>query len=98
MLYRYKLYVAITSILHIQMCTCMKVETCLKRYYVHEYNTSLGSRLHIKVIRTVYTHDLSMASGRISQGVVDLIGYHLIRQHTYPSIQSLYTDLCSPDR
>ena len=102
-MHRYKLYVH-TIQQASQLCvTCITISSQLKRYTPlhHQYTPSstLQARLHIKVIRCVYhIHTHSSPTGGISQGLVDLIGYHFICHHTSISIHQLYPHLSSSSR
>lgn len=104
---RYKLYVH-TIQQASQLCvTSITISSQLKRYtpltchhqYTHILTHILQARLHIKVIRCVYTHLITpIHTGGISQGLVDLIGYHFICHHTSISIHQLYPHLSSSSR
>ena len=101
---RYKLYVH-TIQQASQLCvTSITISSQLKRYtpltcHMCARTHILQARLHIKVIRCVYTHLITpIHTGGISQGLVDLIGYHFICHHTSISIHQLYPHLSSSSR
>jgi len=104
-MHRYKLYVH-TIQQASQLCvTSYTISSQLKRYTPLHHQSPylivtiiLQARLHIKVIRCVYHCTIILHTGGISQGLVDLIGYHFICHHTSISIHQLYPHLSSSSR
>ena len=56
------------------------------------------ARLHIKVISCVYHSHAHLQTGGISQGLVDLIGYHFMSHQTSISIHQLYAHILTTAR